>query len=113
MSKRKPDGWVARDEVGMLNIHEGKPIRQEDVMENGTPNDYWVSTGEHFQEGSFGMEENDNRFKDLAWEDEPLPVAIISLKRLEELEAKEKTLEIINIEKELRQKHSTRTMPKV
>ena len=68
--KNKVRFYVARDKNGLLWLYLGKPIRFEHKFVKGHGRALTSSYG--FQE--FGLNEND--YKDLKWEDEPLEVFI-------------------------------------
>ena len=65
--------YVARENDGVLWLYMGKPIRCEGMFVSS-----WKKRGKRIGRGSdlkmFGLNEND--YKDLKWEDEPLEVFI-------------------------------------
>ena len=65
--------YVAREKDGVLWIYMGKPFRCEDMFVSS-----WKKRGKRIGRGSdlkmYGLNEND--YKDLKWEDEPLEVFV-------------------------------------
>ena len=65
--------YVAREKDGALWLYMGKPIRCEGMFVSS-----WKKRGKRIGRGSdlkmYGLNEND--YKDLKWEDEPLEVFI-------------------------------------
>ena len=65
--------YVARDKDGTLFLYIGKPYRTDTQFCGSTMDESVILlTGYHFE--SFGLNEND--YKDLKWEDEPLEVFV-------------------------------------
>lgn len=65
--------YVARDKDGMLFLYIGKPYRTDTQFCGSTMDESVILlTGHHFE--SYGLNEND--YKDLKWEDEPLEVFV-------------------------------------
>ena len=65
--------YVAREKDGVLWLYMGKPIRCEGMFVSS-----WEKRGKRMGRGSdlkmYGLNEND--YKDLKWEDEPLEVFV-------------------------------------
>ena len=65
--------YVARDKDGTLFLYIGKPYRTDTQFCGSTMDkNVILLTGHHFE--SYGLNEND--YKDLKWEDEPLEVFV-------------------------------------
>ena len=65
--------YVARDKDGTIFLYIGKPYRTDTQFCGSTMDESVILlTGHHFE--SFGLNEND--YKDLKWEDEPLEVFV-------------------------------------
>ena len=64
--------YVARDKDGIIYLYIGKPIRSATVFCGNIDEGVYIMTHNYFE--NFGLNEND--YKDLKWEDEPLEVFV-------------------------------------
>ena len=66
--------YVARDKNGELWLYMGKPIREEDIFDSCPEIGIEPMIGHDNNLKFYGLNEND--YKDLKWEDEPVEVFI-------------------------------------
>ena len=66
--------YVARDKNGSLWLYMGKPVRCNNEFSCNLDNNYAEFMCEDYSFKFFGLNEND--YKDLKWEDEPVEVFV-------------------------------------